>query len=66
VGNSSIIDNAAKQFCILILATSLNILHNYFDKLLKLFSDLCLAKFLNMSEKFVRKMLVGKLLAEVL
>jgi len=31
---------------ILILATNLSVLHNYFDGLTKLFSDLYLAKFL--------------------
>jgi len=32
-----------------ILAINLNVLHNYFDNLLKLFSDLCLIKFFNTS-----------------
>jgi len=36
-------DNAAKSFDI--LATSLSVLHNYFDSSTKLFSDLYLAKF---------------------
>jgi len=39
--------NAAKNFDI--LAISLNILYNYFDGLTKLFSDLYLAKFLDIS-----------------
>jgi len=43
VGNSSI-SNAAKNFYI--LAISLNVLHNYFDSSIKLFSDLYLVKFL--------------------
>jgi len=41
--------DAAKNFDI--LATYLNVLHNYFDSLLKLFSDLYLTKFLNTSAK---------------
>jgi len=45
----SIDDNAAKSFNI--LATNLNILHNY-DRT-KLFSDLYVAKFLNTSVKLV-------------
>jgi len=46
-GHSSIMSSAAKSFDI--LAISLNILHNYFDDLTKLFSDLYLylAKFLD-------------------
>jgi len=36
--------NATKNFDI--LATGLSVLHNYFDNLTKLFSDLYLAKFL--------------------
>jgi len=38
--------NAAKNFDN--LATSLSILHNYFDSSTKLFSDLYLAKFLDL------------------
>jgi hypothetical protein len=38
-------NKAAKDFDA--LATNLNVRHNYFDDLTKLFSDLCLAKFLN-------------------
>ena len=38
-------DNAVKSFDI--LGTSLNILHNYFDGLTKLFSDLYPIKFLD-------------------
>jgi len=41
--------NAAKNF--VILATSLNVLHNYFNNLMELFSQICLAKFLNISTK---------------
>jgi len=37
--------NASKNFDI--PATSLNVLHNYFDSSIKLFSSLYLAKFLN-------------------
>jgi len=43
----SIISNVIKNFDI--LATSLSLLHNYFDGLIKLFSDL--AKFLDISAK---------------
>jgi len=43
--------NAAKNFDI--IAISLSILHNYFDSLIKLFSDLSLAKFLDTSAKTV-------------
>jgi len=39
--------NTVKSFDI--LAIDLRILHNYFDSLIKLFSDLYLAKFLNIS-----------------
>jgi len=46
IENSSI--NAARSFDI--LATSLSVLHNYFDKTTKLFSDLDLPKFLNFSK----------------
>jgi len=42
--------NVAKNFDI--LATSLNVLYN-FDSLIKLFSDLYLAKFLNISAKSI-------------
>lgn len=38
-------NNAPKSFDI--LATSLNVLHNYFNSLTKLFLNLYLAKFLN-------------------
>jgi len=41
--------NAAKN--VDILASILNVLHNYFDSLIKLFSDLYLAKFLDTSAK---------------
>jgi len=41
------INNAAKDF----LAISLDVLHNYFNSLLKLFSDLYQAKFLDISVK---------------
>jgi len=41
--------NAAKNFDI--LAISLSILHNYFDSSIKLFQDLYLAKFLDISAK---------------
>jgi len=45
-------NSAAKSFDILaILLASLSILHNYFDDLTKLFSDLYLAKFLDTSSK---------------
>jgi len=37
--------------CLNILATNLNVLHNYFDSPTKLFSDLYLAKFLDISAK---------------
>jgi len=40
----------AKNFNIL-LAANLNVLHNYFDSLTKLFSELYLAKFLDTSAK---------------
>jgi len=52
VGNSSMINNVAKNFDILTISLSwsyiiiLIILHNYFDSLTKLFSDLYRAKFL--------------------
>jgi len=46
VGRSS---NVAKSFDN--LAISLSVLHNYFDRLTKLFSDLYLAKFLDTSSK---------------
>jgi len=45
VGHSNIMSNIVKNFDI--LATSLSILHNYFDGLIKLFLDLYLAKFLD-------------------
>jgi len=45
VENSSMMSNAAKNFDI--LAISLNILHNYFDSSLKLFSSYFLVKFLD-------------------
>jgi len=35
-----------------ILATSLNVLHNYFNNSIKLFSDLYLIKFVDTSAKF--------------
>jgi len=41
--------NSTKNFAI--LTTSLNVLHNYFDSSIKLFSDLYLAKFLDTSIK---------------
>jgi len=41
--------NATKNFDI--LAISLNVLHNYFNDPTKLFSDLYLAKFLDVSVK---------------
>jgi len=40
--------NAARSFDI--LATSLSVLHNYFNKTTKLFSDLDLPKFLDFSK----------------
>jgi len=43
--------NAARNFDI--LATSLSILHNYFDSSIKLFSDLSLAKLLDALAKIV-------------
>jgi len=43
------INNDAKDFHI--LATSLDVLHNYFDSLLKLFLDLYQTKFLDISAK---------------
>jgi len=49
VGCSSIISNAAKNFDI--LATSLNVLHNFLIVQTNLFSDLYLAKFLDTSAK---------------
>jgi len=49
VENSSVMSNAAKNFDI--LATSLNILYNYFDNPTKLFLNLNLVKFLNTSAK---------------
>ena len=52
VGRSSIMSNAVKKFDI--LATSLSVLHNYFDGLTKLFSDLYQAKFLEFSKNFVQ------------
>jgi len=54
VGHSSVMSSAAKSFDI--LAISLSILHNYFDDLTKLFSDLYLylAKFLDTLPKFFR------------
>jgi len=51
IEKSSIISNAAKHFDI--LTTNLSVLHNYFDSLTKLFSDLYLAKFLNTSAKLL-------------
>jgi len=45
-GNSRMMSNAAKNFDI--LATSLN---NYFDSLIKIFSDLYLVKFSDISAK---------------
>jgi len=42
--------SAARSFDI--LATSLSVLHNYFDKTTKLFSDLDLPKFLDFSNRF--------------
>jgi len=45
-----VISNAAKNFDI--LAISLNILHNYFDSSIKLFSNLYLPKFIEISVKF--------------
>jgi len=48
VGCSSIMNNAAKSFDILL---SVNVQHNYFDGPTKLFSDLYLAKFLVTSAK---------------
>jgi len=47
VGNSSMMSNAAKN--VDILTISLNVLHNYFDSSLKLFSNL--VKFLDTSAK---------------
>jgi len=48
VGNSSMMNNTAKN---LTSSTSLSVLHNYFDDPAKLFSDLYLAKFLDISAK---------------
>jgi len=45
VGRSSIMSHVAKNFDI--LATSLDILHNYFNGLTKLFLDPYVLKFLN-------------------
>jgi len=45
----NIFDSTAK--CFNILATSLNVLYNYFDSSTKLFSVLCPAKFLDTSAK---------------
>jgi len=42
-------NHAAKNFDI--LATSLSVLHNYFDDLIKLFSDSYLVKFLDILTK---------------
>jgi len=47
--------DVAKNFDI--LATKLRVLHNYFDDLTKLFSDLYLAKFLDILAKFFPCML---------
>jgi len=49
VRNSSMMSNVAKNFDI--LAIILNVLRNYFDIPIKLFSDLYLAKFLDTSVK---------------
>jgi len=49
VKRSSIMNNAAKNFDT--LAISLGILYNYFNNLTKLFSDLYLAKFLDILTK---------------
>jgi len=57
--NLSMINNAARNF--VILATSLNVLHNYFDSSIKLFSDLYLAKFLDFSAKLFFSCRVKKL-----
>jgi len=46
----SIMSDVAKNFDI--LATNLSILHNYCDGLIKLFSNLYLAKFLDILAKF--------------
>jgi len=51
VGNSSMMSNAAKSFDI--PAISLSVLHNYFDGLTKLFSNLYLTTFLDVSVKLL-------------
>jgi len=43
--------NAAKNFDV--LAINLNVLHNYFDSAIKLFSDLYLTKFLDKFNKII-------------
>jgi len=50
VKSFSMMNNTAKK--IDILAINLNVLHNYFDSSIKLFSNLYLAQFLNTSAKF--------------
>jgi len=53
VGRSTITNkNVAKNFDI--LTTRLNVLHNYFDGLIKLFSNLYLTKFLDTSNRSFR------------
>jgi len=49
IERSSIMSNTVKNFNI--LAISLSVLHNYFDDLTKLFSDLYLTKFLDSPTK---------------
>jgi len=48
----SMMNNIAKSFNIQISANS-SILHNYFSSPIKLFSDLCLTKFLDASAKSI-------------
>jgi len=48
IGHSSMMSNATKS-C---LATSLSVLHNYFNSQTKLFLDLYLTKFLDTSKLF--------------
>jgi len=50
--------NVAKNFDI--LATSLSVLHNYFDGLMKLFSNQYLAKFLDFAKSFFARSSVKK------
>jgi len=55
-----VISNAAKNFDI--LATSLNVLHNYFDSSIKLFSNLYLPKFRDFSKVLSVLCLINELI----